>query len=150
LAGFATRGVGWLSDGWPVASCAAFGRPVRRPFLLLLFLLLLLLLWILVYDMCNFRGHGLIEEFIKGVKSAAGGRHRSNFVLERVEEACLGNVVEDFFMLLKIAPNLSPISFQTIHIGSDRFLSKLYVSLHQCEHRHASLVLIPINFGHLW
>jgi hypothetical protein len=65
-----------------------------------LLLLLLLLLWLLVSDMCNFRGRGLIEEFVQGVKSAAGGRHRSNFVLERVAEACPGNVVEDFFMLL--------------------------------------------------
>jgi hypothetical protein len=90
LAGFATAGgVGWLGDGWPVASFAAFGRRVRWLFLLLLLLLLLLVLrWLLVFDMCNFRGRGLVEEFFQGVKSAAGGRHPSNFVLERVAEAC--------------------------------------------------------------
>ena len=41
-----------------------------------------------------------MEELVQGVKSAAGGRHRSNFVLEKVAEACPGNIVEDFFMLL--------------------------------------------------
>jgi uncharacterized membrane protein len=99
LAGFAPGGVGWLRDGWPVALFAAFGRRVRRLFLLLLLVLLLLLLWLLVFDMCNFRGRGLIEEFVQGVKSAAGGRHLSNIVLERVAEACPGNIVEDFFVL---------------------------------------------------
>jgi hypothetical protein len=69
-------------------------------FLLLLLLLLLLRLWLLVFDIWNFRGRGLIEEFVQGVKSGAGGRHRSNFVLERVAEACPGNIVEDFFVLL--------------------------------------------------
>jgi hypothetical protein len=63
-------------------------------------LLLLLLLWLLVFNMCNFRGRSLIEERVQGVNHAAGGRHRSNFVLERVAEACPGNIVEDFFMLL--------------------------------------------------
>jgi hypothetical protein len=101
LAGFAAGGVGWLGDGWPVASFPAFGRRVRRLFLVLLsLLLLLLLLWRLVFDMCNFLGRGLIEEFVQGVKSAAGGRHWSNFGLERVAEACPGNIVEDFFVLL--------------------------------------------------
>jgi hypothetical protein len=66
----------------------------------LFLLLLLLLLLLLVLDMCNFRGHGLIEALVQGVKAAAGGRHLSNFVLERVAEACPGNIVEDFFMLL--------------------------------------------------
>jgi hypothetical protein len=101
LAGFATAagGVGWLGDGWPVASFAAFGTRVRKLFLLL-FLLLLLLLWLLHFDMCNFRGRGLIEEFVQGVKSAAGRCPRSNFVLERVAEACPGIIIENFFMLL--------------------------------------------------
>jgi len=35
----------------------------------------------------------------KSVKSAAGGCHRSNHVLESVAQACPGNVVEDFFMV---------------------------------------------------
>jgi hypothetical protein len=67
---------------------------------LLLLLLLLLLLWLLVFDKCNFRGRGLVEEFVQGVKSAAGGRHRSNLVLERVAEAGPGNIAEDFVVLL--------------------------------------------------
>jgi hypothetical protein len=65
-----------------------------------LLLLLLQPLWLLASDMCNFRGHSFIEEFLQGVKSAAGGRDRSNFVLERLVAACAGNIVEDFFMLL--------------------------------------------------
>ena len=68
--------------------------------MLLLLLLLLLLLWVLVFNMCNFRDRGLIEEFVQGVNCDAGGHHRSNCVLERVAEACPGNIVEDFFMLL--------------------------------------------------
>jgi len=50
--------------------------------------------------MCNFWDCGDIEEIVQGVKSAAGGHHRANFVLERVAEACPGNIVEDFFMRL--------------------------------------------------
>jgi hypothetical protein len=102
LAGFAAAGgVGWRGDGWPVASFAAFGRRICRLFLLLVsLLLLLLLLWLLVFDMCNFRGHGHVEGFVPGVKSAAGGHHQSNFILERVVDACPGNIIEDFFMLL--------------------------------------------------
>ena len=56
--------------------------------------------WHLVFDMCNIRDCGLIEVFVQGVESAAGGRHRSDLVLERVVEAWPGNIVEDFFMLL--------------------------------------------------
>ena len=95
LAWFAAAGVGWRGEGWPVALSAAFGGRVRR-----LLLLLLLLLWLLVFDMCNFQGRGLIERFVQGVKSAAGGRHRSNFVLETVAEVCPGNILEHFFILL--------------------------------------------------
>jgi hypothetical protein len=58
----------------------------------------------LIYRVCLIpigrRGRSLIEEFIHGVKSAACGRHRPNFVLERVAEACPGNIIGDFFMLL--------------------------------------------------
>jgi len=50
--------------------------------------------------MCNFRGRGLIEEFVHAVKSGAGGLHRSTFVLESVVKAYPGNIIEDFFMLL--------------------------------------------------
>jgi uncharacterized membrane protein len=101
LAEFATGHVGWLQDGLPIALFAAFGRRVRRLFLLLLLLLLVFrLLWVPVFDMCNFRGHGLVEEFVQSVKAAAGRRHLSNFVLERVAVACPGNIVEDFFVLL--------------------------------------------------
>jgi len=99
--------------------------------------------------MCNIRHHGHIEKFIQATKSAAGGHHRYNFVLERVGEACPGNIVVDFFMLLYIPPSLSPLSFQTIRISSDRFLWKLYICLHQRDYCHVSLVLIPINLGHL-
>jgi len=102
LAGFAAAGdVCWLGDGWAIASFAGFVRRVRRLFFLLLFLLLLLLLlWLLVFDMCNFQGGGLIEKFVQGVESAAGWRQWSSFVLERVGEACQGNIVENFFVLL--------------------------------------------------
>jgi hypothetical protein len=80
--------------------------------------------------MCNFHSHGLIEELIQGVKSAAGGHDRSNCVRERVAVTCSGIIVKDFFMLLFIPPSLSPISFHTIRIGSELFLWKLYVFLH--------------------
>jgi len=65
-----------------------------------LLLLQLLLLWLHVFNMYNFRGRGLIDEVVQGVNPAAGGCHWSNFVLDRVAEACPGNIVEDFFMLL--------------------------------------------------
>ena len=68
--------------------------------LLLMLLLLFLLLWLLDLNMCNFRGRGLIEEFVQGVKSAAARHHQSDFVPKRVAEACPGNAMEDFFMLL--------------------------------------------------
>jgi len=101
VGGFAADGgVDWLRDVWPVGLFATFGRCVRMLFLLLLVLLLLLLLWLLVFDLCNFRGHGIINEFVQGVKPGAGGCHRSNFFLERVVEACLGNIIEGFFMHL--------------------------------------------------
>jgi len=81
-----------------IALLAAFGRLVCWVFLLLLLLLLLLpLLWLVVLDICNIRGHGLIKEFVQGVKSAASGHHRSNCVLERVAEACPGNIVDLYF-----------------------------------------------------
>jgi len=65
LAGLAAAGgVGWLGDGWPLASVAAFRRWICRLFLLMVLLLLLLLLKHLVFDMCHFRGRGLIEEFV--------------------------------------------------------------------------------------
>jgi hypothetical protein len=101
LAGIAAAGgVGWLGYAWLVASFVAFGRPVRRLFLLLLLWLFLLLMWLLGFDMCNFRGHSLIEEFVQGVKPAAGGCHQSNFVQDSVAEAYPGNIVKDFIMLL--------------------------------------------------
>jgi len=99
--------------------------------------------------MCDFRGRGRIEALVQGVKSATGVRHRSNFVRERVAEACPRNIVEDFFMLLLIPPSLSPISFHTIRIGSDRYLWKLYVFLHERNHRHVTSILIPMNLGYL-
>jgi hypothetical protein len=115
----------------------------------LLLLLLVLLLWVLVFDMCNFRGHSLIVKFIQGIKSASGRCHRSNFISERVAEACPGNIVEDFIVLLKIPLSLSPISFQTIRIGSDPFLLKVSLSLHRRDRCHTSSVCIPINLGNL-
>jgi hypothetical protein len=89
-------GIGYLRDGWPVASFTIFGRLVRKFFLLLL----LQLLWLVLLVWRNFQRHSLIEEFVKGVISVAGGHHRSNIVLARVGAACPGNNVEDFFMLL--------------------------------------------------
>ena len=117
--------------------------------MLLLLLLLLLLLWLLVFNMCNLQGRGHMEEVVQGVKSAAGRPHRSNFVLETEAKACPGNIVENFFVLLWIPASLSPISFQTIRVGSDRFWLKLCVSLHHRDHRHASSVLVSINLSHL-
>jgi hypothetical protein len=81
--------------------------------------LLLLLLWLLVFDISDLRGRSLVEEFIQDVKSDSGGRHRTNFGLERVVHARSGNIVEDFFVLLTVPPSLAPISFQTIRIHSD-------------------------------
>ena len=57
-------------------------------------------MWRFDFDMCNFWDRGDIEEIVQGVKSAAGGHHRANFVPGRVEEACAGNIVEDFVMRL--------------------------------------------------
>jgi uncharacterized membrane protein len=100
LAGFtAATVVGWLRDGWPIASFATFGRRVHRLFLLLLLLLLLLLGWLLDFDMCKIRRCGLINELVQSLKSDASWCHRSNFVLQRVAETCPGNIVENFFML---------------------------------------------------
>jgi len=87
LAGFAAgSGVGWLRDGWPVALFAAFGRRVRWLFLLLL-RLLMLLMGLLVSTCVTSEGRGLIEDFVQGVIPDTGGRHRANFVLQRVAEA---------------------------------------------------------------
>jgi hypothetical protein len=67
---------------------------------MLLLLLRLMLLWLLVFDMYNFQSHGLIKEFVQGVKCATGLCQRFNIVLERVAEAYPGNILEDFFVLL--------------------------------------------------
>jgi len=40
LADFAAGGIGWFSDGWPIASFAAVGRGRHKLFLPLLLLLL--------------------------------------------------------------------------------------------------------------
>jgi hypothetical protein len=40
-----------------------------------------------------------MEEFVQGVKSAAGRLQRPNYVLERVAEDCTGNIVVEFFVL---------------------------------------------------
>jgi len=148
--GFATAGgVSWLRDRWPVASFASFARPVCRLVLLLLLLLVLLLLCLLVFDVCNLRGRGCVKQCVQALKSATGGRAWYKFVLERVQEACPGNIVEDFFMLQWIQPSLSPITFQKIRIGSDRFLGILNVFLHQGNHHHAISILIRRNLGYL-
>jgi hypothetical protein len=95
----------WLTQKWIADSlvCPLWKTSPWAFLLLLLVLLLQLLLlqlWLQVFNMCNLRGCGHIEGFAQGVKSATGERHWSNFVLERGAEACPGNVIEDFFMLL--------------------------------------------------
>jgi hypothetical protein len=102
LAGLAVAGgVGWLRVGWPIALFAAFGRQVHRLFLpLMLLLQLLLLLSLTLFDMCNLRGRRIMEGFVQGVKFATSRRLLSHFVLERVAEACPGNIVEAFLVLL--------------------------------------------------
>ena len=151
LAEFTTAScVDWRRDRWWVGSIPAFRRRVRRLFLLLLLLWLrLLLLSLPVFGMCNFRDCNLITELVEGVNSGAGGHHWSNFVLERVVEAFPSIIIENFFILLLIPPSGTLISFQTIRIGSDRFLWKLYIYWLPRVHCHVSSVLIPIILGHV-
>jgi hypothetical protein len=101
LAGFLTAGgVGCLRDGSPVALFAAFGRLVPRLFLLPLLLVLLLLRWLLVFNIRQFQGCSLLDEFLQGVNCAAGVHYQSNCCLDVLVKACPSNIVEDFFMLL--------------------------------------------------